>query len=530
MSGSDAVLVPVRTAFHRFDSEDPAYRWSRPDVYVALALAYDCLAAPRLVAGADGVYDADWTQMRPRLAQSWFEHANGDWTVTLRPDSRSHQGNELTAEDIVWSFAKAYHYDTLARWRRRDVMGIQQVTAESRYEVRFHLQAPYPTFPNWLLSTTPNVVDATAIQAHCTPEDPWGVEWLATNVAGFGAYAIDAMDATSVRFVPRAGSWRPAADPAPIDVQTWPGDRESALALLDEPRPVMVVGTDCAEDTRLLRRDDLQIKRAWAGHLSVDIDWTAGPWKDKRVRHALAYATPYDRVIAEGMLGLGRRWQSPVKHASQWYSPAGNDFRFDLAKAREMLAAAGYGGGIQAPLYLPMRPDAVRIAEILAATWRQAGIEVDARFIEELPDGEFPELFLHLECAHNLTEPIYDIAHDYFCFSPIYPAPGGPIGSAAGWVFWARKNDTATEQFGELLLEQDRDSKRRLFDDMQRYLIDFSSSIFIAEHQQTVAGNARVPAGLMDQDERLVTTLLLQNAITGYLPAWPRPDLAGVGA
>src|SRR6185437_1382771 len=109
----------------------------------------------------------------------------------------------------------------------------------------------------------------------------------------------------------------------------------------------------------------LRVVRTWAGHTSVEIDFTAKPFDDVRVRQALAYATPYREVLERGKLGQGRAWRSPMKGTSQWYTDAYWHYETNVDRARELLKAAGFASGLRSDMYVPSRPDCVRIGEIL---------------------------------------------------------------------------------------------------------------------------------------------------------------------
>jgi ABC-type transport system substrate-binding protein len=515
MAGSaDAVLVPVGTIGGKLDNDDPNYVFA-PDLYMTLGLAYDSLAAPRVTRGADGVLNPSYETMQPRLALSWEEQANGDWIVRLRPGVRSHAGHELAAEDIAWVYEKIGAQGVMASWRWREVIGVTKVEALDVHTLRYHLRAPYPTFPNWLISVSPNMVDSRAIRAAATPDDPWGINWLNAHVAGFGAYDLAGMDAEHLSFTPRKGHWSAPPD-ADVEIRRV-GTREDALALLDEPRPVVLAGLSPDEAVPLLARDDVTVLRTWAGHSSVEIDFTQAPFDDARVRHALAFATPTERIIADGMLGQGRPWRSPVKGISQWYSGRAWKYETDIAKARALLKEAGYGDGLRSELYLPQRPDCLRIAAIIAQSWREAGIELVMRDIAGKPAGWLPPLFLRTECAHNLSEPVYDIAHDYAAMNPIFPLPGGPE-HVGNWRPRWKKNPAAIERFGALLCECDRHAKRQRFDDLQDWLTEFGSSVFIAEGHQVMAANRHVPPALLATDRRFYQALNHQNCTTNYLP------------
>jgi len=522
MRNDDSVLIPIRSIGGMLDNEDPGYVFGAPDIYIALALAYDCLASPAMRRDADGVIDADYTAMRPRLATSWEEHADNSWTVRLRRGVRSHAGNELTAEDIAWGFDKAYAFDTLGAWRWRDVVGLTRLEIVDRHTLRYHLRAPYPTFPNWLLSVTPNVADVTEIRRHVSDADPWGLAYTGRNVAGFGPYALTEMDARHLRFEARDDYWN-AKSGAPAIEAGLVGDRATALAWLDEARPVLLTGTLPDETVALLRRTDLTVARAWAGHTSVEIDFTQAPFTDQRVRRALAHATPRERLMRDGLLGQARAWHNPVKRTSQWHCADGEHgghahHPYDLTRARALLEEAGLGAGFAATLHHDRRPDCQRMAEILVEAWKEVGIELSLADIATVPQGKLPPLQLRTECAHNLSEPIYDIAHDYAPITPIVAAPG-PIG-VANWFPRTIRNPQALADYLAVLAEPDRGRKRMLFDQLREGLADFCSSIFIAENLQTIVANQAVPPALLGEDSRLFFTLMTQNCSSRYLPAW----------
>lgn len=510
------VLIPVRAIGGKLDNDDPNYEAGTPDMYLSLALAYDSLGAPAGVRDESGVWTSDYADMQPRLAVDWREQADGSWIVMLRRGIRSQFGNEFSAVDVAWAFEKAFKTRNMACWRWREVVGLTAVDVLGSHALRFRLRAPYPTLPNWLLSVTPNMVDSKTIQKHATAEDPWGVGWLNANVAGFGAFALEQRDDTHLLFRGRDDYWMGPAPAGAIDVRTWP-DAPSAIRLLDESRPVVIVGPNVDETAALLGRADLQIERAWAGHVSVEIDFTASPFTDRRVRHALAYATPYGRLIADGLHGLARPWRSPIKAVSQWYSDGHWPYRHDIRRARELLTEAGYATGLKSEIYVPWRPDCLRIAEILVDAWAQAGVDLDVKDMANAPAGWMPPLHLRTECAHNMSEPLYDVAHDYAPMDPILPLPGGPpqIGS---WLPRFKKNPEALALYAEALMEPDADRKRCCCVDLQHMLVDFGSSIFIGEVQQVLVGNKYVPAALLDPRSRFFQALQYQNCASTYLP------------
>ena len=514
-TSSDSVLVPVGRIGGKLDNDDPDYVFA-PDIYLTLALAYDSLASPTVHLDAEGIFQPGYEEMQPRLAVGWSEQPNGDWIVRLRPNVFSHAGNELTAADIAWTLDRVTAQGAMGCWRWREVVGVERIEIIDRHTLRYCLRAPYPTFPNWLLSVSPNIIDATAVKAGATPQDPWGIGWLNAHVAGFGGFDLREMGAGHLVYGSRDRHWEGEAEAQCVEVRQF-ASRGETIKLLGESRPVVLVGLDPDETVGLLGREDLTVLRTWAGHLSVEIDFTQPPFDDIRVRQALACATPSGRIIRDGLLGQGRRWRSPVKSISQGYSEAGWDFDFDLMRARELLSEAGYAGGFTSDFYVAQRADSLRIAEIIGEAWAKVGVELVTCDLQEAPRGWLPPLFLRTECAHNLSEPVYDIIHDYAAMNPILPAPGGAP-HVGNWAPRWQKNDEAISRIGKLLCERDRQSRREQFDELQLWLTRFCSSIFIAEGQQVMASNRHVSASLASPNARFYQALNHQNCTTNYLP------------
>ena len=203
------------------------------------------------------------------------------------------------------------------------------------------------------------------------------------------------MDREHLLFEARPQYWAGLAEPRMIDVRAF-DCRRDAVNLLKESRPVVILGTD-PDETGAMPDDDLTVLRTWAGHVSVEIDFTQPPFDDIRVRHALALATPYERVRAEGLLGMARPWRSPVKGTSQWYLDSPLPYSYRPAAARQLLSETGLGGGLSCDFFVERQPSCERIASIIGQAWREVGVELIFRDISEAPEA----WLLRYRCVPN---------------------------------------------------------------------------------------------------------------------------------
>jgi peptide/nickel transport system substrate-binding protein len=106
-----------------------------------------------------------------------------------------------------------------------------------------------------------------------------------------------------------------------------------------------------------------------------------GPTADKRVRQAIAYAVDADEIIKSVLDGKGVRVATMLPSMHFGYDPKLQPIKQDLAKAKKLLAEAGFGGGVEITLHTP-RGRYVRdaeVAEAVAGQLTKAGIKTTLR-------------------------------------------------------------------------------------------------------------------------------------------------------
>jgi ABC-type transport system substrate-binding protein/ABC-type dipeptide/oligopeptide/nickel transport system permease component len=106
------------------------------------------------------------------------------------------------------------------------------------------------------------------------------------------------------------------------------------------------------------------------------------PLRDVRVRRALSYALDRHAIIDGAMFGYGTPIGSHFPPANPAYVDLTGLYPHDPAKARALLAEAGYGRGLSLSLKLPPPSYARRGGEIVAAELEQVGVHVDIENLE----------------------------------------------------------------------------------------------------------------------------------------------------
>src|SRR2546428_4157753 len=106
-----------------------------------------------------------------------------------------------------------------------------------------------------------------------------------------------------------------------------------------------------------------------------------GPTADKRVRQAIAYAIDADEIIKTVLDGKGVRVATMLPSMHFGYDPKLQPIKADVARAKKLLAEAGFGSGVEITLHGP-RGRYVRDAEVAEAVTGQltkAGIKTTLR-------------------------------------------------------------------------------------------------------------------------------------------------------
>ena len=106
------------------------------------------------------------------------------------------------------------------------------------------------------------------------------------------------------------------------------------------------------------------------------------PLGDLRVRRAISYALDRRAIIDGAMYGYGTPIGSHFPPANPAYVDLTGVYPHDVAKARALLAEAGYANGLTLKLKLPPPSYARRGGEIIAAQLAQAGIHVEIENLE----------------------------------------------------------------------------------------------------------------------------------------------------
>jgi peptide/nickel transport system substrate-binding protein len=281
--------------------------------------------------------------MTPSLAESWTVSPDGlVYEFGLRKGARFHNGDPVTADDVKFSFER-YH-GISARTLKDRVAAVETPDAS---RVRFRLKQPWPDF--MAVFATP-ATGAAWIVPHRYLEKV-GEDGFRKSPVGAGPYRFVSFT-PGVELVLEAfdGYWRKAPSVRRLVFKSVP-DAATRLAMLKrgEADYAYAINGELAEEVQRTPGLTLKPTPFVSTHWVIFADqWDAkSPWHDRRVRLAATHAVDRPAVNQAVTLGFSKTTGSmiPTSFEFFWQPPI---IPYDAAKAKQLLAEAGYPNGFDA--------------------------------------------------------------------------------------------------------------------------------------------------------------------------------------
>jgi glutathione transport system substrate-binding protein len=308
----------------------------------------------------------------PLLATGWTQSADGlDWTFSLRPGVRFHDGAPMNAQAVVLSFKRLIDPQSALAAAGKFRPVIASVRALDDRTVRFHLARPYADFLVLLGADQAAIVSPRAARAGTltTVADGTGpfrfVAWR-PNVSVTEERNRDYWGvAPSLRTI----RWLSSAEPSVLNMALSNGMADVAGPL----SPVFASRVAKDPDLRMIHQP---------GHAFfwIALDTRLPPFDDPRVRQALSYATDRVGLVSALLSGFGQPAAAPLADATPYVAPDPRRVHYDLAEARQLLAASGHTSGLR--IALAVQDSDAAYAEALQAMWAKTGVDLEIRRLE----------------------------------------------------------------------------------------------------------------------------------------------------
>jgi peptide/nickel transport system substrate-binding protein len=328
---------------------------NRPSYQVAVN-CYDRLIRFGTNTAPDGTLVYDYHKLEGELASDWSVAPDGlSITFTLK-DATFWDGTPVTADDVKWSFDRAVSVGGFATTQMK-AGGLEkpeqfEAVDAKTFRVKL-LRKSKLTLPD-LAVPVPFVINSKLVKQHVTDKDPWGTEYLHRTPAGSGAFKVERWDPGSQLIYTRNDAWKGGPLPGARRVVIREVPSQATRRALIERGDVHLAFDIPSKDAEELSKNP-QVKV-----VSNSIDNALyvlcpnlifEPFKDRRVRQAIAWALPYDQIFAQAAYNRGvKMWGGPGTTPSGIAWPQPFPYSYDPDKAKALLARTPYKGGFEVPL------------------------------------------------------------------------------------------------------------------------------------------------------------------------------------
>ena len=319
-------------------------------------------------------------QVVPGLARDWTVSPDGlTYTFHLRTGVKFHDGRPFSARNVVTSFQRALDPATKGGrgWPLYPIAGakdyadakaksVSGLSAPNDTTIVIRLSEPFAIFPKLLAMPVASVVPdsvSSNFGEHPIGTGPWKfVEWKHDDYLLFARNEVywggpPKADSLRARIVPEPSTAVAEFESGNVDVLYVPEGETRNWEDTDDKKAML-------ESAPALRM------------LYIAINTTRGPLSDPRVRQALNYATDARAILDGIMSGRGNLAAGVIPPSLAGGDSTRKGYVRDVAKAKQLLAAAGHPNGIDVELWSSQTPPFPRIAQTIQANLADAGVRV----------------------------------------------------------------------------------------------------------------------------------------------------------
>jgi peptide/nickel transport system substrate-binding protein len=383
--------------------------------------------------GPGGIQYANPNAFRGQAVQGWKTEKGGTQVLfTVRKGIKFPDGTALDATAIKYSLDRCLDVKAVGSF----LFAMVGITSKDQFELldnshlRFHL--PKPTsllFGNMAMFYGSAILNPSIVKQHATSSDPTAQGWLKTHAAESGWYTLKDWNVGSGwTLEANPDFWEPVRTKT-VQFQVVPDAQQREL-LIRSGKVDMALNIPI-KDVPALRNDGnvhvLSVPSrsvAWAG-----FDVTQKPFDNKLVRQAILYAIPYATIMREVMHGQGVQLKSPIPKGTPGANFGYWDYNTDYAKAKSLLAKAGYAKGFSTQLDIQTgNPVDEQTASWIAQGLQKIGIDVTinkqpaAAFTAQLQAKKHKFWFSSTSWISINNDPLY---HLYWLFAQSCCTYGG---------------------------------------------------------------------------------------------------------
>ena len=330
-------------------------------------------------------FEGDTHKIGPALATSWEVSQDGlTWTFKLRKGVKFHDGTPFNADAVVFSFERQrdpkhpYYGKYFSRWGAK-FGSIKQTKKVDDHTVQLILSEPSPTLLVNLAFYIGYIVSPTAVKKD--------KEGFRKNPVGTGYFKfVKWVKDDYIEYVANKDYWDGPPKMDRLIVKVIP-DNEVRLLALKKGEIHFAYGIPYPHFEGIQKAPDLKLYST----TTLGISWVAmncaeKPFDNLKVRQAIQYAIDRDRIFKNVFYGLGSQAKECIPPNWWGYNPKIPKPAYDPAKAKKLLAEAGFPNGFKTDLISwtnprPYNPSPGDTAALIKSDLQKIGVDVEIKMM-----------------------------------------------------------------------------------------------------------------------------------------------------
>jgi peptide/nickel transport system substrate-binding protein len=392
----------------------------------------------------------------PWLAERWHTSDNRNYTFFLKRGVRFHNGREVKAADVKFVFERAMNPETKHPYPGF-YSAIGDIIVKDDYTITFALKSLNANFLLNLARQGSVIYPREAVET--LKSAPIGTgpfrfgEWIRgdritlTRNPDYHVKGLPKLERVTLRFIADPNAAQAALKAGDVDASLFGLGPEHIAELRRDPRFAVIEG-DTTNDVILAMNNGKK------------------PFSDVRVRRAITHALDKREILSGAMFGMGRILGSNVDPLNPYFVDLASAMPHDPAKAKKLLAEAGYPGGFEAVLRVsPQYYYTVRAGEIIVGQLQKVGVRVR---LEQIEWGQWLSR-VWKEAEYDLTI----IGH----------AEAWDIANYANPKYYYRYDSAPFQElFRKSEVTLDGPARRDLYAQMQRMLVEDAPAVWLFMH------------------------------------------------
>jgi peptide/nickel transport system substrate-binding protein len=311
---------------------------------------------------------------QPQLASSWDTNADSsEWTFHLVKNAKFTNGRAVTADDVKFTIDRVLDPKTGSRGAKA-IGPIKEVVVKDPHTVVFKLAGPYADLALQLGNTFARIVAKENV-----PD-------IGTKPVGSGPFILKEYVPGNKAVLVRNPDYFEKGLPYLDEVhQIYIKEYAAQVSALKTGEIDIMYFAPAEIIPDLKKEPKIDVKVVSAPSFQPLIMWvTEKPFNDVRVRQALRFAVDRQAMMEASTGGLGVLGNdTPVSPSNPYYNKALPQRKRDVAKAKKLLAEAGFPKGVDITLYTStQRPGLEPAALVAQQSVADAGFRVKIESVD----------------------------------------------------------------------------------------------------------------------------------------------------